>query len=303
MDQTGKRYPESHWLRSDDPERAINAYMDQQSKAYSKIKNAFVQDLLGDLRGKRFLDYGCGAGMFTVLAAKSGALEVVGIDAEHAALETAKYFADQEQVGHLCRFFRLDQFPKTLGPRFDVVLMKDVIEHVPDDEDLLWAARKVLVPGGRLVVSTQNALSMNYLIEGSYQRFFRGNSSWFGWDPTHLRFYTPMSLDRKLKRAGFKSAAWRSVYLIPYKLPGWGISHKEFLRIDWLSWIDRALGGVFPYSRLGWNIIVRATVSPLVSAKRPIVSVIREEIPAAPLLATRQAVRFEEQPPDFAIGS
>jgi len=292
MEQEGKRYPDDHWLRSKRPERALNAYMDQQSKAYSRIKNAFVQDLLGDLRGKRFLDYGCGAGMFTVHAAKKGALEVVGVDAEQAALATAKYFAEQEEVGHLCRFLHEDWLPKACGPRFDVVLIKDVIEHVPDDERLLCTARKLLVPGGRLVVSTQNALSMNYLIEGSYQRLLRRNSSWYGWDPTHLRFYTPMSLERKLKQAGFRSAAWRSVYLIPYKLPGLGVSKKDFLRVDFLSWIDRAFGGVFPYNRLGWNIIVSATVSPLVPEQRPLVPVIREEVSVSPLLATRQALGF-----------
>jgi 2-polyprenyl-6-hydroxyphenyl methylase/3-demethylubiquinone-9 3-methyltransferase len=171
--------------------------------------------------------------------------------------------------------------------------MKDVIEHVPDDEELLQATRRLLVPGGRLVVSTQNALSMNFIIEGTYQRLLRRNSSWCGWDPTHLRFYTPMSLDRKLKRAGFKSTNWRSVYLIPYKLPGWLISGREFLRIDALSWIDRALGGVFPYNRLGWNFVVRANASPLVPQRRPMTAVIREEVGASPLLATRQAIRFQ----------
>jgi 2-polyprenyl-6-hydroxyphenyl methylase/3-demethylubiquinone-9 3-methyltransferase len=283
MNQTGKRYPEDHWLRSEDTARALRAYMEQQSKAYSKVKNGFVRDLLGDLSGLRFLDYGCGGGMFAVHAAKSGALDVVGVDAEQSVLHTAAYFAEQEEVGRVCRFIRDDHFPKTIGPRFDVVLMKDVIEHVPDDEALLRAARKALVPGGRLVLSTQNALSMNYLIEGSYQRFVRKNESWYGWDPTHLRFYTPMNLDRKLKRAGFESTAWRSVYLVPYKFPGMRLSHKQFLRFDLLRWVDRALGGVFPYNRLGWNIVVRATVSPLVPEKRPLVSSLREEIPAAPL--------------------
>jgi 2-polyprenyl-6-hydroxyphenyl methylase / 3-demethylubiquinone-9 3-methyltransferase len=293
MNEMGKRYPEGHWMRSDDPECALRAYMDQQSKAYSRTKNDFVRDLLGDLQGKRFLDYGCGAGMFTVYAAKSDALEVVGVDAEEAALRTARYFAEQEQVGHLCRFISSELLPKASRPRFDVILMKDVIEHVPDDEELLQAARRLLVPGGRLVVSTQNALSMNFLIQGTYQRLLRGNSSWFGWDPTHLRFYTPMSLDRKLRQAGFKSTNWRSVYLVPYKFPGRHISDREFVRIDSLSWIDRTLGGVFPYNRLGWNVIVRANASPLVSQRRPLTTVIREEVGASPLLATRQAIRFQ----------
>ncbi len=91
-----KTYPDDHWLRSHDPEKALAAYLDQQSKAYSRAKNAFILELLGDLKGKRFLDYGCGAGMFTVHAALEGAAEVVGVDAEDTALSTAVHFARQE---------------------------------------------------------------------------------------------------------------------------------------------------------------------------------------------------------------
>ena len=53
-----KRYPESHWIRSRDPERVLTAFMDQQSKAYSRVKNDFIKELLGDLSGRRFLDVG-----------------------------------------------------------------------------------------------------------------------------------------------------------------------------------------------------------------------------------------------------
>ncbi len=76
MDNERKQYPDDHWLRSRDPEKAFAAYMEQQSKAYSRVKNAFVRELLGDLKGKRFLDYGCGGGMFTVHAAVQGALKL-----------------------------------------------------------------------------------------------------------------------------------------------------------------------------------------------------------------------------------
>lgn len=168
MEKQRKRYSKEHWLRSSDPEKALSAYLEQQSKAYSRVKNAFVKELLGDLSGKRFLDFGCGAGMFTVHAALQGALEVVGVDAEETALSAARYFAESEGVDHLCSFVRSEHFP-ILGsrPRFDVILMKDVIEHVQDDQDLLYAASEAIAPGGCLVLSTQNSLSLNYLLQGT----------------------------------------------------------------------------------------------------------------------------------------
>ncbi|MBI4965925.1 MAG: methyltransferase domain-containing protein [Desulfomonile tiedjei] len=295
MNMNRKLYPEGHWLRSQDPERALEAYMDQQSKAYSRVKNAYIRDLVGNLEGKHFLDYGCGGGMFVVHAAEGGAVEVVGVDAESGALAAAKHFARREGVEQACRFILSETFPSLIGrPRFDVILMKDVLEHVADDEDLLLAARKALAPGGSLVLSTQNSLSLNYLLEGTYRRTIQGNKEWCGWDDTHLRFYTPMSLGRKLKRAGFGSFSWRSVYLVPYKLPALRLSHKEFLRLDALSWIDRALGRVFPYNRVGWNVIVRAKVSPLVPHRIDLGEPVHERLAAAPLMVTREALRFDE---------
>ena len=173
MNLQRKTYPDDHWLRSHDPEKALAAYLDQQHKAYSLAKNTFIRELLGDLKGKRFLDYGCGAGMFTVLAALEGASEVVGVDAEDTALSTAVHFARQEGVHHLCSFIHSEEFPSfSCRDRFDVILMKDVIEHVPDDQGLLGEAAASVVPGGRIVLSTQNSLSLNYLIQGTYHRVF-----------------------------------------------------------------------------------------------------------------------------------
>ncbi len=170
-----KSYPDDHWLKNRDPAKVLEFYMDQQNKTYSRIKNGFIRELAGDLRGKRVLDYGCGAGLFTAYAARQGAKAVVGVDAEETALTAARLLADQHGVSSVCTFIRSDSFP-LLGQasRFDVVLLKDVIEHVDDDESLINAAAAALIPGGRLVISTQNALSLNYLIEGSYNRLWLG---------------------------------------------------------------------------------------------------------------------------------
>lgn len=285
MDSKRKLYPPEHWLRSKDPERALAAYLDQQSKAYSRVKNEFVVELLGDLQEKRFLDYGCGGGLFTVHAAKQGAACVLAVDAEETAIETARYHAQCENVESVCRFIRSENFPKIdEGRRFDVILVKDVIEHVVDDEALLRRAASAVVPGGRLVLSTQNALSLNFLLQGTYNRYILGNRDWCGWDETHLRFYTFVGLTRKLKRAGFASKDWRSVYIIPYKLPAFPGSTKKFLRLDALSKIDRVLGGAFPYNRLGWNIIVKAEASPLVPQKITLPETMVRALPAAPAL-------------------
>ncbi len=215
--------------------------------------------MIGDLRGKKFLDYGCGAGFFAVHAARSGASRVVAVDAEPAVLATAAYFLDREGVAEGCELILSEQFP-AFGPEtsFDVILFKDVIEHVADDGELLVRARERLVPGGVLVISTQNSMSLNYLTEGLYHRYLRGDKGWFGWDETHLRFYTFFGLAKKLRHSGWRPRAWRSNYLIPHKFPGYSSSGGKIRRFEPLSWVDLLLGRHFPWNRLGWNIIVQA---------------------------------------------
>ncbi len=289
-----KRYPEDHWIRSHDSVKALEAYLDQQSKSYSVVKNNFIMELLGNLDGKCFLDYGCGAGMFAVHAAKQGAIEVVGVDAEESALATARFFANREGVGSRCAFVQSKTFPRLPRSKgFDVILLKDVIEHVPDDQDLVETAAKYLAPAGIMVISTQNSLSLNYLIEGTYHRKFLGNESWLGWDDTHLRFYTSLSLSRILRKAGLEPQAWRSVYIIPHKIPKPGTRGKKFYRIEAFSWLDKTLGAVFPYNRLGWNIIVSAQDSGLISSKSNIKPVIERVAPAAPVSINRESLRLK----------
>ncbi|MGC8657943.1 MAG: class I SAM-dependent methyltransferase [Desulfomonilaceae bacterium] len=298
-----KRYPDDHWLRSDDQESALKSYLDQQSKVYSKIKNGYVQELLGDLEGKRVLDYGCGAGLFCVYAAKAGAVEVFGVDAEESALATARYFTKLEGVSKHCAFVKSAGFPSFAIRRgFDVILMKDVIEHAPDDHQLLEAAAKALNPGGILVISTQNSMSLNYAVQGTYHRVLRQDKEWYGWDETHLRFYNPIGLSKKLRSVGLQCEAWRSVYIVPYKIPRLRVGEKKFYRIDMLSWIDRILGAVFPYNRLGWNIIVRARSSRLVTTKACFESVIRAPFPAAPVSINRESLNLTKESVSRACG-
>ncbi len=282
-------------------ESALAAYFEQQNTAYSRVKNAFVAELLGDLRGLRFLDYGCGAGWFTVHAAEAGAVRVVGVDAEETALSTARHFARERGVERLCQFMHEERFPWFFpGVEFDAILIKDVLEHVEEDDDLLAAAASVLAPGGRLVVSTQNSWSLNFLIEGFYQRGLRCNKDWCGWDPTHVRFYTPFSIQRKLEDVGLTVRGWRSVYLIPHKIPLGRRFGRRFLRIDALTYLDRALGTIFPFSRLGWNFVVRAIAPEHAPVKAPSEQLIAEKLPAAPVLppsAVTRTLRGPNAPP------
>lgn len=252
-------YPADHWLSSPSPRAVLAASARQQGLAYSRVKNALLWELLIGVTGARFLDFGCGAGHFTVEAAKRGARLAVGLDAMPSALGAAALLGRSEGVDGRCRFIAANSLSALDShARFEAILLRDVLEHVPDDAGLLVAAARLLAPGGRLVLATQNAWSLNYWIEGGIRRYLLGQRNWLGWDSTHLRFYTPPSLAGLLARAGLRPTAWRSAYLVPHKIPAWPGAGRQYFRLEGLTALDRTLGRVSPFSRLGWSLMVRA---------------------------------------------
>lgn len=254
-----KSYPPEHWLLDANPQALLASAQRQQSLAYSRVKNTFLFELMGELSGATVLDYGCGAGWLATQAARRGAAHVVGADRLSAPLAAARLLAERDGVSDRCHFLQVSS-PEALAEvcRFDAILLRDVLEHVEDDIGLLSRLAGLLKSGGRLVLATQNSRSLNYLLEGSIRRVLLGQRDWLGWDPTHLRFYTPATLARALERAGLDATAWRSAYLVPNKIPAPRGLGRQYLRLEQLSVLDRVLGRLPGFSRLGYSLMVRA---------------------------------------------
>jgi SAM-dependent methyltransferase len=134
--------------------------------------------------GERVLDLGCGEGDFTAALADAG-VEAIGADVAERALERAR-----GRHGGL-RFELVPPhgpFPWGDGA-FDVVWASEVVEHVADTGRWLSEVRRVLGPGGRLLLTTPDHSLPRRLALAvcGFDRHFdpRGD---------HLRFYTRRSL-------------------------------------------------------------------------------------------------------------
>jgi len=174
-------------------------------------------------------------------------------------LATAQYYAAKEGVEDRINTVHATEVPSELkGTDFDLIMAKDIVEHIEDDEAFLRDLAECQAASGTLVLSTQNSFSLNHFIEGNYNKYRVGNPNWCGWDPTHLRFYTSTSLGRKLARSGYRPARWASVYVVPYNIISWLTLLKLKVELPPLRFIDLTLGRVFPFNRTGWNIMVRA---------------------------------------------
>lgn len=173
--------------------------IERKMETYEVIKKSKVLPLIPP--HKRALNLGCGPGIYT------GALhEPVSADLNQQYLNTLPN-------GVQCD---AENLPFTRSS-FDFVLFTDVIEHVKNDGKALSEIYRILRNNGRMLLTTQNSHSLNYLIEGFYQKIIR-RRSWMGWDASHLRFYTPKALAKMLSASGFVIENIDSTYFVPYKL-------------------------------------------------------------------------------------
>lgn len=100
--------------------------------------------LKGTSRPARILDVGCGAGLFFDALQRFGHVE--GIESDRTAVERAGRWRESIYQGELDASFRSAE-------PYDCILMLDILEHLPDPEQLLRHAKKLLKPGGRFVIT------------------------------------------------------------------------------------------------------------------------------------------------------
>lgn len=106
--------------------------------------------------GGRVLDAGCGAGHAAVALAGFG-FDVVGLDIAPSMIELAERNATEAGVAARCRFVAadLEAAVDTLGT-FDGILALGFLEYFEDPIALLVLLRRLLKPGGVLVVQAWN---------------------------------------------------------------------------------------------------------------------------------------------------
>lgn len=150
-------------------------------------------------RTAKVLEIGCGGGFFLHFLQKAG-YTCTGIDLDPAAIQACRQHVSD-------RVFCIDAetFLRESSEKFDLIVSNHVIEHIPRSRALsmLRATAARLSAGGEVCIATPNAMS-----------------PWAGFhlynDPTHLRLYTPQTLEELLLDAGFKRISIRGEGPAPY---------------------------------------------------------------------------------------
>jgi 2-polyprenyl-3-methyl-5-hydroxy-6-metoxy-1,4-benzoquinol methylase len=108
--------------------------------------------LLGDVRGKRILDLGCGDGGYSRALAKQGA-EIVAVDCSTKAIEYATAMAKEENLSVTHYIRNSNDLFDIASEQFDVVLCSMMLMDCEDLDGTLREVCRVLKPDGRLFAS------------------------------------------------------------------------------------------------------------------------------------------------------
>ena len=138
------------------------------------------------------LDIGCSSGLYLkrmeLLKWNTYGLESNSRAATHAQtlLKTGKIINQNFSKGI---------YPENM---FDVVHMSMVLEHLHDPKSALLEIRKILKPGGELILSVPNILGLELTIHKKYAYTLQV--------PEHVSHFSPQTLQKLLDSTGFKNA-------------------------------------------------------------------------------------------------
>jgi SAM-dependent methyltransferase len=162
-------------------------------KVRRRLEARRLLSVCGDLApDARVLDVGCGDGFHLGLLREFGqpGWRLEGVDLDERAVRAAR------ARGITVHHGSIESLDLPEGA-YDLALAIQTIEHVGDPPGLLSAIRRVLRPGGRLLVVTDNTDSLDF-------RVFR-RRHWGGYHfPRHWNLFNPRSMRALAARSGLE---------------------------------------------------------------------------------------------------
>lgn len=114
------------------------------------------------LEHKKILDVGCGGGLLSEALALNRA-EVLGIDLSEPLLATARAHAQTQNLNIEYRLIDSTELAKQQPAHFDAITCMELLEHVPDPEQVVRDCAQLVKPGGTVFFATINRNWQSFL--------------------------------------------------------------------------------------------------------------------------------------------
>ena len=194
-------------------------------------------------QGTRLLEIGSGLGH--LVGQLEDFFETYGMDLNHWAVEESKPVATKTVL----QTASAEEIPFA-DNAFGVVIIKHIVEHLPDPEKAINEIGRVTAPGGTLILATPNLDSLLKPWKGE---------KWIGYqDPTHISLKTPAVWLDWIEHSGF---ALKRVFADGF----WDVPYIPFVPKGIQKLVFGSLGGfqaitglVFLPLRWGESIILIA---------------------------------------------
>ena len=200
---------------------------------FLRLASEIYDRALDGMKPGTVLDIGCGIGV-ELLRLNTKGWSIYGTDYNPVAIAAL----NEIFPGH----FRTSGAGAAEWDRtFDVIMLNQVLEHLPNPKELLRRLRRLLEPSGRLVIVTPNAASWARSLFGPYWVQY--------WPPEHVALYGPAQIARVLS-----DSDWRPQSIETYAAPGtdYALSLRQLLRLplessglEKLTWFPLAWSGSF----------------------------------------------------------
>jgi methionine biosynthesis protein MetW len=170
---------------------------DYETKPNRYDRTWILLDWIGT--GKRVLELGCATGYMSRYMTEKRDCTVTGIEIDPDAAREAAQFCSEVLVRDLSSTGWNQGLPERA---FDVVVMGDVLEHLPRPDQTLNEIRSLLTDHGSIVVCLPNVVHWVTRFKMLFGRF--DYQDWGTLDRTHLRFFTIKTARQLIEQAGYR---------------------------------------------------------------------------------------------------
>lgn len=165
-------------------------------------------------QGEKVLDVGCGSGASLLEARVLGA-QAYGVEADPNVEQLASALGLHIHQGNIAD----RPFPELA---FDLIILNQVIEHIPEPDKAMLQVADRLAPGGRVVMVFPNRNSIWCRMTGA---------RWINWHiPYHLHHFNATTFGRLAQRCGFEVVRSRTITPNLWTVLQWRASRHPVLQ-------------------------------------------------------------------------